>query len=247
MIGELLPPDNPELLSERATFVDKQLEKRVEEAKVSVTEICEFLAEIKDKKLWTYLTNPATKKAFESPEKYASYRLEPLRLGPMRKSKFYEMTAVATLTKGENALSEEDVEKLGLKKAAAVARLPAHKRTKQFVEAAKESSLTQLNQAVQEELNEDLPEEERKEATCMFTRTLAYSVVSELEKLEAVGIFMTGVNNADRSVSRESKFWGCVVIAMNAYYKEELIEARKAKEKAEAKVNDQASQAAAAQ
>jgi hypothetical protein len=224
-IGELLPPDNQKLLSERANYVDKQLDKCVSATKQSVTEICDFLAEIKDKKLWTFLTDPSTGKAFETPEKYASYRLAPLKLGPLKKSKFYEMTAVASLTKGENAISQADVDQLGIKKAALVARVPVEKRTPKLIEAAKSKSVTQVNQLVQDVLNEDLPDDKKKEASVVFARTIAYSVAAELDELEAIGVNMEGIRNSDRSITLVSKFWGCVAIAMRAYYKKELEEA----------------------
>ena len=190
-----------------------------------------------------------SKKVFESPEKYASYRLEPLRLGPIRKSKFYEMTAAAELTKGDNPVSEEDIQTMGVKKAAALARVPAEMRTKKLVEMAKSKPLTEVTYTVQELLNRDVPVTERKEPTMLFSRTLACTTVAKLERLERLGVRMPKFANADRSVSLVSQFWDMVETVMWERYHTELTTAEKilkAEERGKENVETEKSKAAKA-
>lgn len=207
------------------------------------------LAEIIDTRLWDCLLDPKTSKCFKSPEAYAS-----CRFGEMKKTKMYEMIIVSSLTQGKNALLAADVEKMGPKKAAEFAKLPPEKRTKKRAKEIQESTLSATKQIVNDELNGDLPKDERREIPVTFARSLASSVSDAMEKFEDIGLCLAANPNwradgeerklafmdNDPQMTSRSKFWGFVVFKLGEFMADDFNEAvtwmkeRKAQEERDA-------------
>ena len=205
-------------LESRAKEVDAQIASGIDGVQESFIHMSKLLAEVAEKKLWLYLADPRPKKkGFKNIEDYATWRF-----GKMKHTKVYDLIAISTLTEGPNPLTTKQIKKLGPKKAAALARMEPEKRTPEIVAKASEATFVEVSAMVQASVDEGLPEDQRREATIVVSRTLAISVAEQIEKTEAIALWMHGIRDADRSITRVSKVWGCAMIAMREYYRDEL-------------------------
>jgi hypothetical protein len=218
--GDAIRPVDNKTLAARAHQVDTEIRNTVDGVKKSITGLGRLLTEMKERQLWHFILDPRTKKGFRTLHDYASYRL-----GPLGQSKIYDLISVFGLTVGPNPISAEDVDRMGYKKALEFHRLPSKKRTKALIESVIDKPLTQVRQIVQEEINRDLPPEERKEPTIPFVRQYPRALVEKFEALEARALNLEGIRDGDMSISRRTKFMYALLINFEQVYFEELLDA----------------------
>lgn len=231
--GEVVPREGDVAhLTKTAEEHDQKLVVAVKSMKDSIVDVGRELAFMQDDslKLWKYIRNPETdgshRGAFASWRDYAKYRL-----GNMGKSAMYELIAAHSLTKGPQAIPAADVQKLGVKKAAQIARLPASKRTKEVVEHAKKSKLSKVKKSVQAKIDEDKPASERKVRLFPLTRNLQAETIEMIEEIEKGGCYMEGIRDGDRTMSLRSKLWHAVWVNFRANFSVELAEGEAYREK----------------
>jgi hypothetical protein len=213
-----------ENLSERAVGLDCQIRTAIKAAQQSISELGSLLAQMKRSELWKHL--PASYRGFED---YAR-----AVLGPIAHSTLYDLLAADSLTRGQHGIPPAIVDKLGVKRAAQLARLKPDDRTPAVIKTALNSSLPKTKAVVQAIINIDLPEEDRREATVLFARNLAAATADQMESLEEDGQFMEGIRDGDTSVTLRSKFWYYVCVDFQERHKRELAEGREYREALEA-------------
>ena len=180
--------------------------------------------------MWRFISLRGHKEGFKTWEDYATFLL-----GPISHGKIHEMVKAHMLTEGENPIAKKDVDKMGVKNAAEVARLEPKERTPDIVEAAKTQSTAVVKQKVQEKINLSLPEEERKEATIFFGRNLTPRVVELVERIETLSCYMEGIRDGNKSVPLRDKVWLAVWLNFEANFQPELKEAARVMKAEEAK------------
>jgi hypothetical protein len=212
-------------LAEQAQQLDQQIRAAVKAMHRSLTELGALLAIMKDSELWKYLPG-----RYGGWEDYAR-----TIIGSRARSTLYEVLAAHSLTKGVHAISPRVVNQMGIKRAAQIARLKPMQRTPAVIEIAVNSSLPKVKAVVQEVLNLDLPEEDRREATVLFSRNLPAATANLMEEIELDGQYMEGIRDGDSSVSLRGKLWHYVCVNFRESHKAELAEGRKYREAMEAR------------
>ena len=218
--GKVLAPRNgQDNLAEQAKQLDRQVRAAVKAAQRSLTELGRLLAQMRELALWEYLPGH-----YRGWEHYAQ-----AVMGPRARSSLHEILAAYSLTGGAHAIPSEVVNKMGVKRAAQVARLKPEQRTPAIIHAATSQPVTAVKQVVQETLNMELAPDEQKEATQLFAINLPASTVAGLEELMEVGIWMEGIRDGDRTQTMRQKFFGVMIVATREYYAQELAEAMRYK------------------
>jgi hypothetical protein len=218
-------------LSEMAMQHDEVLLSAVAHFSNSAVDLSKAIAAMRDEKLklWRYVKDPQTngdnRGCFRTWREYAKHRL-----GKISEAKIYEYLSLASLKVGKKPVSDNDIEQLGVKKAAQIARLPEHLRTKKFVEESKQSSFTSVKRNVDVMLQNELPVTERRAVMVPFTIALPQEVVDLIEEIERTGIFLESVRDNDRSWSLRAKLWHQIVWYFYDAHKEELRSAEKYRE-----------------
>jgi hypothetical protein len=183
-------------------------------AKLALTRTAKLLARMHETKLWTF-----SPKKFARFEDYVCYRV-----GDMAHGKIFDLLNIHTLTEGENPISAESVEKMGIKKATQVARLEPQHRTPEIIKSALTDSVDVVKRKVQEVINLNVPEEDRKEFLEEFTRNLMPATIALIEEIEMDGIYMKGIADGDPRVTLRAKLWHAIVVNFKQNYLEELNE-----------------------
>jgi hypothetical protein len=204
-------------LAEQAAILDRQIRVAVTAMRRSLTELGRLLARMKESELWKHL--PGRYRGWED---YAR-----AVMGPRAHSSLYEVLAAHSLTLGVNQIPPGTVDKMGIKRAAQVARLKPEDRTPAVINNALNGSLPRVKHMVQEIINMDLPEEDRREPTVLFSRNLPAATADLMEEIELDGQFMEGMRDGDTSVSLRGKFWYYVMVNFRESHKAELTEGRK--------------------
>lgn len=224
---EILPPVDAKL-ARQAVALDEKIREAVKTARKSFVTLAKLLHTMKTEELWKCLTDKDGKPKFKRLEAYASDVL-----GDMARSRLYELLAVNQLMLGAKPLSEDTVEELGVKKAAALAQLPESKRTQAVVaEAKKAPTVAKVKEQVRSILNEELPATEKKEATALFARQMPLSIISDYEELEARAVYMEGIRDGDMTLNLKQKVFVALIKNFEANHVEELKEADEYKKKA---------------
>jgi uracil-DNA glycosylase len=222
------PEHSVQELTAMAAEHDSNLALAVSQLSQSIVEIGKELAIMQDDKLslYRYVKDPKSsgddRGCFRSWRDYARYRL-----GKMSTSKMYEYLSASMLTHGKKPLNSHDVEELGIKRAAQIARLPESKRTKKLVKEAKEQSVAEVKQAVDELLT---PESERKAHLVPLTLGLPQEVVDLIADVERGGEWLEHVRDNDRTWTLRAKLWHQVWWEFYDNHREELKAAEQFKE-----------------
>lgn len=145
--------------------------------------------------------------------------------GPMARRKCYELINSSSLTVGENAVSPEDVKKMGIKRAAELARLPPSQRSLEIISVAKTEPVMAVRNKVQRILNQGLPKDEQKPMLKLLAINLPEDIVADFEEIMEVGVYMDGIRDGDNTQTMRAKVFNCMLIAMREYYAAELSEA----------------------
>jgi hypothetical protein len=163
----------------------------------SVVEIGKELAIMRDEELWREVRNKSGERV-ESWREYVKFRL-----GSMSTSKMYEYLSAASLIHGEKPMAVEQVEKLGIKKATQVARLPEHKRTKKLLKQIEKESVAGAKLLVESVLEQPAP----KVILVPLTIALPQEVIELINQIERDGQFLESVRDNDRSWTLRAKLW----------------------------------------
>jgi hypothetical protein len=216
--------------TEAANSLDVQIRKEWQKSEGSLIRLSAMFNRMRDEVLWAELIDMDTKDPYRRFSDYV-YAVTGKKVGHTR---LYDMLAIYGLTQGPDALDPKDVDEMGSKNAAEVARLDPKDRTPDVVEAAKKESTRKLKKIVQEKLNEKLDPEDRKEATFMFARSLDEATIDLIELIEKDGEWIEAVRDADRSLGRLQKLWAYVWAKFAVDYREELEDGRRYREAMEA-------------
>jgi hypothetical protein len=216
-----------ENLMEQATHLDRQIRAVVKQAQRSLTDLGRLLARMRESRLWEYLPGD-----YRGWEHYAQDVI-----GSRAHSSLYEIVGAYSLTEGAHAIPSAVVNKMGVKRAAQVARLKPEQRTSAIIHAATSKSVAAVKRVVQETLNMDLAPDEQKEVTQLLAINLPASMVAEFEELMEIGICMEGIRDGDRTQTMRQKFFGVMIVATREYYAVELADAMQYKAAQEANEN----------
>jgi hypothetical protein len=216
--------------SASANRLDVEIRREWQKSQTSLLKVSGMLATMRNEKLWIELINPETKDAYK---RFSDYVCE-VTGNKIAHTKLYELLAIYGLTQGEDALDPKDVDEMGAKNAAEIARLDPKDRTPEVVESAKKESTRKLKKLVQEKLNEKLDPEDRKEPTFMLGRNLDEPTIELIEQIEQDGIWIEAVRNGDNSVSQLVKLWNYVWSMFVLDHQEEIAEGQKYREAMEA-------------
>jgi len=241
-------------LQDAAARLDVKIRQEWQESERSMVRLAGLLSRMREQALWTYLIdlrptckacgrqklpcrNPCTcvEPEFAPGTKpYARFSDYVTAVTGLAHTTLYDRLAIYGLTQGSDALDPKDVEEMGAKNAAEIAKLDPKDRTEDVIEAAKKESTRKVKKLVQEKLNEKLDPEERKDPTFMFARNLDEPTIELIEEIEKNGIWIEAVRNGDKSVSQLVKLWNYVWARFVLDYGEELEEGRRYREAMEA-------------
>jgi hypothetical protein len=206
---------NQENLAEQAIELDVEIKAAVKVAQRSLTEVGRLLSRMKESRLWEHLP-----RHYRGWEDYARSVL-----GPKAHSSLQEFVTAYSLTEGSNPISPEDVDRMGPKKAAQVARLAPEQRTMEIREIAQTEPVAVVRNKVQAILNETLPPDQQKPMLQLLAINLPEEYVDEFEELMEVGIEMEGIRDGDDTQSRRAKVFHSMMISFQEYMAPELSEA----------------------
>jgi hypothetical protein len=181
---------------------DANLALAVSTLSQSVVEIGKELAIMRDDELWRYVRDPKAEGAFLTWRDYARYRL-----GTMSTSKMYDYLSAASLIHGEKPMEAVEVERLGVKKSAQIARLPEKKRTKKLLKQIEDASVSSTKAIVEAILASDVAGEEPKARLVPFNIALPQEVIDLIEQVEHDGQFLETVRDNDRTWTLRAKLW----------------------------------------
>jgi hypothetical protein len=215
--GKSLKSEAPghEVLTVQAKLLDGQIRAAVTAVHYSLTELGRLLTQMRQLALWQYLPD-----SYRGWEHYVQEVI-----GSRAHSSLYEIVAAHTLTQGACAVPPAVVNRMGVKRAAQVARLEPQHRTPEIVQAAMTESVVAVRNRVQAKLNESLPADEQKPATAMFAINLPLETIDDLEELLEIMVHMEGVRDGDTTLSMRQKSFHTMIWATKQFLAEELAEA----------------------
>jgi hypothetical protein len=158
-------------------------------------------------------------------------------LGRMARKRAYDVLGCFELTQGDNPIPASEVRRMGISRAAQVARLEPTDRTSDIRKAAVTKSVLEVRNQVQQKLNAKLLPTEQKPMLKLLAINLPEQYVQEFEEDMEVGIYMGGIRDGDTTQTMRHKVFHAMLIAFREYWAEELAEALKCM-KAEAGVDD---------
>lgn len=211
-------------LQQEARELDDEIHGIIRETRQSFLRLGQSIVKMRDQRLWLHLLDPQGNRRYDSLEAYVMSVM-----GPMARGKYFQIVAAHTLTEGENAIAPKIVEKMGIVKAAQIARLSPKDRDPDIIESALKDTVPIVKQKVQAKLNAVLPLDEYVEPSATFVISLPISTLRALEELIEDGIWMEGIRDTDRTQGMRQKFIGAMIIATREYYALELEEARRYK------------------
>jgi hypothetical protein len=210
-------------LEVQARELDRQIRTRLQEAERSLIEVGRLLTQMRESGLWKYL-----------PVRYSGWEdYVNSVMGPRARSTLHETVAAYSLTRGSHPIPPDVVNKMGVKRAAQVARLEPEERTPEIREAATTAPVAVVRNKVQAKLNTKLPPDERRPMLKMFAINLPEATVSELEELLEVMCYMKDIRDGDNTQTMRQKAMSAMIWATQQFLAEELSEAlefQKAKE-----------------
>jgi hypothetical protein len=208
---------NQENLAEQAIQFDRQIKAAVLVARRSVTDLGGLLAQMRESRLWEHLP-----RHYRGWEDYARSVL-----GSGGHSILHETLAAFSLTKGAHAIPSEDLNRMGVKRGAQLARLAPEQRTPEIREMAKTEPVMAVRNKVQAVLNQDLPADEQKPMLKLLAINLPEEYVQEFERLMEVGVHMIGIRDGDNTQTMRAKVFHSMLVSFREYMAPELAEALK--------------------
>lgn len=198
-----------------ARRLDQEIRSAINTAQRSLIEVGALLARMKERSLWEHLPGGY--------RRWDDYVRDVI--GPMSRSTVYEMLAAHALTLGTNPVPAATVNRIGVKKAAELARLEPHERTPELIEAAVTEPLPSVKKRVQDRINENLPLDQRKEVKIKFVRSFTLPVIREYENFMKIAVNMEGIRDGDFTLTREEKVLLALISHFRANFTVELEEA----------------------
>ena len=221
-------------LVKQARDLDQQIRAKRKEVDPPLIELGRLMARMRESELWKYLPI-----RYHGWEDYFNDVM-----GPRSRSTIHEIVAAYSLTQGSDPIPPEDVNRMGVKRAAQLARLHLEDRTPATIRAATTETVMAVRNRVQAVLNQELPEDEKKPMLKLLSLNLPEDLVDEFEELMEVMSHTDGARDGDRAITIRAKAFKLILIGAEQHWAQELAEAL-VRMRAEAGVDD--SPAAAAQ
>lgn len=214
-MGVVKPFTRDQELFALAKHIHSEIQRELKVVDVGLTRATELLGQMRRQRLWKVL-------GFRSFEGYI--RKAHPKLANSR-STLYNLLAIDDLTTGDNPIPKEVVRQMGLKKAVEMSRLEPFQRTPEVIEIALKQPLSKVRNCVQAELNKELPRDEQKPMTQMFTLLLPEDTLDELNVLLDDMQYAEGVRDGDTTRSLRAKAMDAIVKGARQFYEQELAEA----------------------
>lgn len=227
--GEIVSKAEQEELEAEAQEHDLKLTTALAHLDKSLFAVACEVEFIRSKHLYRYIKNPETdgdnRGCFGDWTEYAR-----VKLGNMSSARMYELLSAKTLACGINAVQPEEIEELGIKKSAQLARLPEKKRTPQLIQQAKHQSVKEVTKHVNRMLDEEKPEAERKEKLVALNIGLPQVTIDLINEVERDGMFLDAIRDGDKTLSLRAKLWHAVFWFFKDSHREELEQASERRE-----------------
>jgi hypothetical protein len=220
-------------LTQQAIELDREIKAAVDGVRRSLTDLGRLLARMKESRLWEHVPGQ-----FRGWEDYMRSVL-----GSRAHSSLYEAVAAFSLTEGSNPIPLEEVNRMGIKKSAQVARLKPEQRTPEIIQAAVSEPLLSVRNRIQATLNETLPPTEQKPILKLLAINLPEQYVDDFEDLMEIMHYMEGIRDGDRTLTMRSKAFHAMLVATHHYWGPELAQAMILKRRKEALDKSQAATA----
>jgi hypothetical protein len=214
-------------LVKQARDLDQQIRAKRKEVDPPLIELGRLMARMRESELWKYLPI-----RYHGWEDYFNDVM-----GPRSRSTIHEIVAAYSLTQGSDPITPEDVSRMGVKRAAQLARLHPEDRTPATIRAATTETVMAVRNRVQAVLNQELPADEQKPMLKLLAINLPEDLVDDFEQLMEVLAYTDGARDGDQSLTIRAKSFKLILIGAQQHWAQELAEALK-RMKAEAGVND---------
>jgi hypothetical protein len=221
-------------LVKQARDLDQQIRAKRKEVDPPLIELGRLMARMRESELWKYLPI-----RYHGWEDYFNDVM-----GPRSRSTIHEIAAAYSLSQGSDPITPEDVNRMGVKRAAQLARLHPEDRTPATIRAATTETVMAVRNRVQAVLNQKLPKDEQGPMLRLLSINLPEDLVDEFEDLMETMSHTDGARDGDRAVTIRAKAFKLILIGAEQHWAQELAEAL-VRMRAEAGVDD--SPAAAAQ
>ncbi len=205
-------------LQARAEQLDREIRSEWQATKHSLSNMGKMFNQMEHGNLWQHL-----KRSYRT---FWHYVVD-VTGEEMARGKLFQVMRVHGLTEGENAIPAEEVDKMGVTRAYELTKLEPKHRTPDVVKRVAAASIPKAKEIVQERINAELPEKDRKEPLILFSRNLPMSVVTELEELELDAMGMEGIRDGDFTTSQRVKAWTWFILMLRQQFAEELAEGHK--------------------
>jgi hypothetical protein len=227
--GTVLPPEKFDARTKaKAMALHAEIVADVETTEGNFIRLAGKLAKMKTNNWWAAVTDEDHKGGFNDWDAYKT-----TVLGTMGQTKMYELLGVHELTQGDKPVAKSTIKQMGIKRAYQVSRLEPAKRTADVITLAQTGTLTEVKAKVQELINDDLPEDRKKEHTIAFVRILPPSIISRYEMLEHDGVWLEGIRDHDPTLTAKQKLFLALIVNFEATHKEQLKEAAELREATE--------------
>jgi len=218
-------------LREKANKVYAEAVKKAGTLNQCFVDLGKLASDLRKDSLWKHVTDGNGRPRFRQWTEV----LEAV-LGRMARKRAYDVLGCFELTQGDNPIPASEVRRMGISRAAEVARLEPTDRTPEIRTAAVTKSVLEVRNQVQEKLNAKLPKDKQKAMLKLLAINLPEAYVREFEEDMEVGIFMEGIRDGDNTQTMRHKVFHAMLIAFREYYVQELAAALKLM-KAQAGVN----------
>jgi hypothetical protein len=219
----LAPGNGQENLVEQARKLHQQIRAKLKEAQRPLIDLGRLMTRMRESGLWKYL--PGRYRGWED---YVNDVM-----GSRARSSLHEIVAAYSLTQGSNPIPPEDVERMGVKRAAQVARLKGEQRTPEIREMAKTEPVMVVRNKVQAVLNQELPADEQKPMLKLLAINLPEETVQRFETLMEVMVYMEGIRDGDNTQTMRAKAFNAMLWSTEQYLAPELAQAEKLRKASE--------------
>jgi hypothetical protein len=140
----------------------------------------------------------------------------------MARKRAYDVLGCFELTQGDNPIPASEVRRMGISRAAQVARLEPTDRTPEIRKAAVTRSVLEVRNQVQQKLNAKLPPTEHKPILSLLAINLPEDYVTEFEELIELLGHTDGARDGDSTQSIRAKPFKLMLIGANEYWAQEI-------------------------
>ena len=192
-------------LAQQARELDRQIRSKLKEAQRPLIDLGRLMREMRESGLWKYL-------GYRGWEHYVNDVM-----GSRARSSLHEIVAAYSLTQGSNPIPPEDVNAMGVKRAAQLARLKPEQLTPEIREMAKTEPVMAVRNKVQAVLNQTLPPDEQKPMLKLLAINLPDDYVAMFEELMEIGVYMVGIRDGDNTQTMRAKVFHSMLISFREY------------------------------